>query len=96
MRTEPMKTFELPAKRSEQDKVTLISEEGDVEFLRKMVSKLWGIIDDIDTYSDVAKSDCNFYRRLVERRHSDRWRLPIYCDGYHLYRSSEDKDNGNR
>jgi len=35
------------------------------------LEKLWDIIDDIDTYGDMAKSDDKLYRSLVERRQRD-------------------------
>ena len=35
------------------------------------LEKLWDIIDDIDTYGDMAKSDDKLYRSLVERRFSE-------------------------
>lgn len=36
--------------------------------LREALEFLWNIIDDIDTYSDMAKSDNSLFRTLVERR----------------------------
>jgi len=56
----------------------------DVEFLRKTVDSLWQIIDDIDTMSDIAKSDDKFYRARVEKYQARRWKLGIVCDGYKL------------
>lgn len=52
----------------------------DVEFLRMAVEDLWTIIDDIDTYSDIAKENDKLYRKLVEKRQAHRWRLPIQID----------------
>lgn len=58
--------------------------------MSKLISKddaitaLWRIIDDIDTYSDMAKSDDKLYRSLVDRKQAERWKLPIGCDGYEL------------
>ena len=49
-----------------------------------IVEQLWAIIDDIDTYSDAAKSDDELYRRLVESRQADRWKTGITTDGYSL------------
>lgn len=49
-----------------------------------IIEKLWSIIDDIDTYSDIAKSDDKLYRALVERRQKDRWENGFECDGYNL------------
>jgi len=50
----------------------------------EIIEKLWRIIDDIDTYSDMAKSDDKLYRSLVERKQNERWKLPIECDGYSI------------
>ena len=49
-----------------------------------VIQQLWGIIDDIDTYSDVAKTDDKLYRSLVERKQKDRWKTGITTDGYTL------------
>ena len=66
-----------------------ISECDDVEFLRDAVKKLWAIVDDIDTYSDMAKSDDKFYRNRVERRQKQRWtELGITSDGYDIFRKA--------
>ncbi len=54
------------------------------ETLMHQVSILWDIIDDIDTYSDMAKSNDKTYRGLVERRQNDRWKTGITCDGHEL------------
>ena len=48
------------------------------------INHLWNIIDDIDTYSDMAKSDDKLYRGLTERRQKDRWEIGITTDGYKL------------
>ena len=58
--------------------------EAEVMRLREIIEKLWVVIDDIDTYSDMAKSDDKLYRSLVERRQKDRWGTGINCDGYKL------------
>lgn len=52
--------------------------------LAECLKYLWSIIDDIDTYSDMAKSDDKLYRSLVERRQEDRWLTGITSDGYNL------------
>lgn len=49
-----------------------------------IIQQLWGIIDDIDTYSDMAKADDKLYRSLVERRQKDRWKTGITTDGQTL------------
>ena len=49
------------------------------------LEKLWSIIDDIDTYSDMAKADDKLYRTLVERRQRMRFKeTGITTDGYKL------------
>ena len=49
------------------------------------LEKLWSIIDDIDTYSDMAKADEKLYRSLVERRQRKRFEeTGITTDGYEL------------
>jgi hypothetical protein len=50
------------------------------------LEKLWNIIDDIDTYSDMAKADEKLYRSLVERRQRQRFEeTGISTDGYDLH-----------
>jgi hypothetical protein len=50
------------------------------------LEKLWNIIDDIDTYSDMAKADEKLYRLLVERRQRQRFEeTGISTDGYELH-----------
>ena len=49
-----------------------------------IIQQLWDIIDDIDTYSDMAKADDKLYRSLVERRQTDRWKTGITTDGQTL------------
>ena len=49
------------------------------------LEKLWNIIDDIDTYGDMAKADEKLYRSLVERRQRTRFEeTGISTDGYTL------------
>lgn len=52
--------------------------------LVKCIKDLWDIIDDIDTYSDLAKNDDKLFRHLVERRQRDRFNTGITTDGYTL------------
>ena len=49
-----------------------------------IIESLWSIIDDIDSYGDVAKSNDKLYRELVEQRQKDRWNTGITTDGYTL------------
>ena len=55
--------------------------------------KLWQIIDDIDTYSDMAKSDDKLYRSLVERKQKLRFEI-LTSDGYDLYLPGEEPPLG--
>jgi hypothetical protein len=53
--------------------------------LREMVEILWNLLDDIDTFSDMAKSDDAAYRKMVEAKQAQRWvRTGITTDGYTL------------
>lgn len=40
---------------------------------KEVIYRLWRLLDNIDTYSDVAKSDDKLYRKLVEAEQKDRW-----------------------
>jgi hypothetical protein len=52
----------------------------------EVLERLWGIIDDIDTYGDMAKADEKLYRKLVERRQRQRFEeTGISTDGYELH-----------
>ncbi|MGI9297079.1 MAG: hypothetical protein ACR2QC_04175 [Gammaproteobacteria bacterium] len=57
----------------------------DLAFLKLSVYDLWGIIDDIDTTSDMVKSNDAAFRERVERLQSKRWEIGIHTDGYELY-----------
>jgi len=50
----------------------------------KIIKKLWGIIDDIDSYGDLAKDDDKMFRNLTEKKQRTRFDLPITTDGYNL------------
>ena len=65
-------------------KKQLAAEQLNNKLLREIIEKLWVVIDDIDTYSDMAKADDKLYRSLVERRQKDRWGTRINCDGHKL------------
>ena len=55
-----------------------------------LIKSLWKIIDDIDTYGDMAKSNDAMFRSLVENKQKERWELPITTDGYKLiYKESK-------
>ena len=58
----------------------------DFEFLRNVAGKLWDIIDEIDTTSDIAKENDEWYRKRVEHLQKRRWETGITTDGYNLFR----------
>lgn len=60
----------------------LQDKDDEIERLFGLIKSLWQIIDDIDTYGDMAKSDDAFFRSLVEKKQKERWKLPITTDGY--------------
>jgi len=74
--------FESPKVKALTTQVAAL--EAEVMRLREIIEKLWVVIDDIDTYSDMAKADDKLYRSLVERRQKDRWGTRINCDGHKL------------
>lgn len=43
---------------------------------------LYGLLDEIDTASDMAKSDDSAYRKLVERIQARKREVVAECDGY--------------
>jgi hypothetical protein len=61
-----------------------VSECEDVELLRNIVEKLWDIIDDIDTASDMAKDNDRRYRNRVEFLQRQRFDY-VMSDGYELF-----------
>ena len=62
----------------------LQDKDDEIERLFGLIKSLWQIIDDIDTYGDMAKSDDAFFRSLVEKKQKERWKLPITTDGYEI------------
>jgi hypothetical protein len=51
-----------------------------LERCKSTINELWAIIDDIDSYGDLAKDDDKLFRKLVERRQLDRWNnTDAYC-----------------
>ena len=51
---------------------------------KEIITFLFDIIDDIDTYDDIAKEDDKLYRNLVRKAQARRWETGITCDGYKL------------
>ena len=75
-----------------------LSEVTDVEFLRSQVIFLWGIIDDIDTTSDVVRGNDTAYRAAVETLQSKRHDY-ISSDGHNLFinkNSTSPETKGNK
>jgi hypothetical protein len=62
----------------------LLSECNDVGLLKQAVQELWDIIDDIDTASDMAKDNDEFYRNRVHFLQKKRWATRITTEGYEL------------
>ena len=62
-----------------------IDQTDDIEFLRNEVKYLWKILDDIDTCTDMAKSNDKWYRQQVEKLVQKRFQN-IETDGYEIYR----------
>jgi hypothetical protein len=63
------------------------------EAWKTRAEKLWQIIDDIDTYSDMAKSDDKLFRGLVERKQKERFEI-LTSDGYDLFLPGEEPPLG--
>jgi len=51
---------------------------------KEIIEYLWQIIDNIDTVSDMAKSNDVAYRNMVEKLQKKRWNTGITTDGYKL------------
>ena len=66
----------------DEHEAQLKAKDDEIERLFGLIKSLWQIIDDIDTYGDMAKSDDAFFRSLVEKKQKERWKLPITTDGY--------------
>jgi len=65
-----------------------LDEEKDPDKLRLMATMLWQLLDDIDTASDIAKSNDIFYRKMVEAVQKRRHQI-ITSDGYRLFLPEE-------
>ena len=50
--------------------------------LHTVAQYLYSLLDDIDTASDVAKSNDVYYRRMVEEIQAKKKHVVAYCDGY--------------
>ena len=51
---------------------------------KRAAIQLWQIIDDIDTYSDLAKDNDVLYRKLVNKKQGERHAI-LVTDGYDLF-----------
>lgn len=69
----------------DEHEAQLKAKDKEIEMLFGLIKSLWQIIDDIDTYGDMAKSDDVLFRSLVEKKQKERWKLPISTDGYSIY-----------
>jgi hypothetical protein len=54
------------------------------EMALEALETLWGILDDIDTASDMAKENDAWYRKRVEALQKKRWDTMITTDGHKL------------
>jgi len=54
------------------------------ETLEAIIVDLWEILDDIDSYDDMAKDDDKLYRSLVSTRQTNRFLTEVETDGYRL------------
>jgi TRAP-type uncharacterized transport system substrate-binding protein len=75
------------------ENIILLKNCTDTQLLIEIVKTLWNIIDEIDTYSDLAKDNDKLYRNLVEAEQNKRWETKIETDGYDLF-IKEDNNNG--
>jgi hypothetical protein len=55
-----------------------------IKMEKEIIEYLWQIIDDIDTASDMAKSNNVVFRNIVEKLQKKRCNTGITTDGYKL------------
>lgn len=55
------------------------------EEMKGLVDALWQLLDDIDTTTDMVKSNDAAYRTRVERLQKKRWDTGVVTDGYRMY-----------
>ena len=80
-----MPIIELSVTRTKEHyEAQLKAKDEEIERLFGLITSLWQIIDDIDTYGDIAKSNDALFRSLVEKKQKERWKLPITTDGYEI------------
>ena len=51
---------------------------------KKAIEFLWGLLDEIDTASDIAKGDSRLYQHLVNEQLRKRWTIGITTNGHKL------------
>ena len=78
------KTLHIIDKIFDEHYLEMKAKDEEIERLKSYIEKLWQIVDDIDTYGDMAKSNNAMFRSLVENKQKERWELPITTDGYKL------------
>lgn len=84
------KTLHIIDKIFNDHEAIIKAKDEEIERLKSYIEKLWQIVDDIDTYGDMAKSNDAMFRSLVENKQKERWELPITTDGYKLiYKESK-------
>lgn len=49
-----------------------------------VIEFLWMLLDDIDTYDDLARNNDTMFRNLVRSKQKQRWDTGITSDGYGL------------
>ena len=64
--------------------LTPLKDFDDVTTLRLIVERLWGLLDDIDTSSDMAKGDTEWQIKRIEYLHKFRYET-LTSDGYSLF-----------
>ena len=68
-----------------------VTEFDDIKYLQRVVIHLYDILDDIDTADDMAKSDDNSYRKIVQRLQAMKNDSGVNSlDGYNLFISRTD------
>lgn len=78
----PEERLVVPASYAMEAKAEQFDAE-DIDW-RHVAEKLWGIIDDIDAYSDVTKGNYNAFYSMVMKRQADRAKWMFSPDGYSL------------
>lgn len=61
-----------------------LNECTNINLLREIVTYLYDLLDDIDTASDIAKSNDSLYRKMSEHIQQKKGYY-LYSDGYNLF-----------